>query len=209
MTVESIVDKRTFETRLRDAGNAIADASDSTKNWEPSRLSKDVQLRSYQLQGLRWLGTMHNTGLNGILADEMGLGKTLQTIAFLSKIVKPDSKFLIVIPLSLVMNWNEEWKRFAPSVNVKTLMGSSSEREECIKSLRKEPFTVLTTTYESCLRESEFLASIPWDYLVVDEAQRLKNKESMLHRHLKSLNCKNSVLLTGIISLLLKLMEFH
>lgn len=153
-----------------------------------------------KLMGLRWMGNLHASGLSGILADEMGLGKTLQTIAFLTHLHSNDgSKSLIVIPLSLMMNWKSEWESFAPGIRVSFLQGDANERREAKDAALKSSSTqILITTYEIANREIEFLSAQEWNFLVVDEGHRLKNPDSLLHRNLSMLQCKGRLLLTGI-----------
>ena len=96
-------------------------------------------LRGYQKTGYRWLRTLDVNGFGGILADDMGLGKTIQIIALLQAEAEahPESQSLIVCPASLVYNWENELKRFAPGLTVRTVTGTAPEREEILKNAAK------------------------------------------------------------------------
>ncbi|CUM65456.1 uncharacterized protein PRCAT00003095001 [Priceomyces carsonii] len=153
-------------------------------------------MKDYQLDGLQWLTTLYENGLNGILADEMGLGKTLQCISFFCFLIENGIKgpFLVVAPLSTIGNWFQEIKRFAPSISVLKYTGSKPERHK-IKLNQKE--NVVLTSYELAIKDFNRLNSIEWRYLVVDEGHRLKNMNCVLIRFLKKLNINNRLLITG------------
>lgn len=150
-------------------------------------------LRSYQEKGFNWLSSLDYLGFGGILGDEMGLGKTLQTIAFL--LSKEGSKTLIIAPTSLVFNWYSEFKKFAPSLKVVMVNESPDEREGIIKNY--ENYDVLITTYNLCKRDLESYKKIYFDYVILDEAQNIKNPSSQNARSVKELKCKNRFALTG------------
>lgn len=150
-------------------------------------------LRNYQEKGFKWLNTLDYLGFGGILGDEMGLGKTFQTIAFL--LSKEDSKSLIVAPTSLVFNWYSELKKFAPSLKVVMVNKSPSEREEIIKDYKK--YDILITTYNLVKRDLESYKKIFFDYVILDEAQNIKNPSSQNAKSVKELKSKNKFALTG------------
>jgi ATP-dependent DNA helicase len=162
-------------------------------------------LRDYQLAGVEWLISLWENGLNGILADEMGLGKTLQTIGFIAhlKSMQVAGPYLIVTPLSTLANWVNEFKRFAPSINVLLYHGSKEERQHMIN--RKMPkkketnadFPVIVTSYEIVMNDRKFLQRYHWKYIVVDEGHRLKNMNCRLIKELKTYSSANRLLLTG------------
>ncbi|XP_075837942.1 chromodomain-helicase-DNA-binding protein 1-like isoform X1 [Microtus pennsylvanicus] len=160
-----------------------------------------IHLRTYQLEGVNWLAQCFQ-GQNGcILGDEMGLGKTCQTIAFLVYLVgrlNDEGPFLILCPLSVLSNWKEELERFAPGLSCVTYVGDKEERTHLQQDLRQESrFHVLLTTYEICLKDASFLKSFSWSVLAVDEAHRLKNQSSLLHRTLSEFSVVFRLLLTG------------
>ncbi|XP_045334833.1 chromodomain-helicase-DNA-binding protein 1-like isoform X1 [Leopardus geoffroyi] len=160
-----------------------------------------IHLRSYQLEGVNWLAQCFHCQNGCILGDEMGLGKTCQTIAlfiYLAGRLNDEGPFLILCPLSVLSNWTEEMERFAPGLSCVTYAGDKEERAQLQQDLKQESrFHVLLTTYEICLKDSSFLKSFPWSVLVVDEAHRLKNQSSLLHKTLSEFSVVFSLLLTG------------
>nr|XP_009477860.1 PREDICTED: chromodomain-helicase-DNA-binding protein 1-like [Pelecanus crispus] len=131
----------------------------------------------------------------------MGLGKTCQTISlllYLTKNLTNKERFLILCPLSVLSNWKEELERFAPSLSFVTYIGSKEERPKLQQNLKEQShFHALLTTYEICLKDAAFLKLFNWAALVVDEAHRLKNQSSLLHKTLSEFSVGFSLLLTG------------
>ncbi|NP_001405749.1 chromodomain-helicase-DNA-binding protein 1-like isoform 2 [Mus musculus] len=160
-----------------------------------------IRLRSYQLEGVNWLVQCFHCQNGCILGDEMGLGKTCQTIALLIYLVgrlNDEGPFLVLCPLSVLSNWKEEMERFAPGLSCVTYTGDKEERARLQQDLRQESgFHVLLTTYEICLKDASFLKSFSWSVLAVDEAHRLKNQSSLLHRTLSEFSAVFRLLLTG------------
>ncbi|CCF59390.1 hypothetical protein KAFR_0G03580 [Kazachstania africana CBS 2517] len=159
------------------------------------------QLRHYQVQGLNWLISLHRSGLAGILADEMGLGKTLQTISFLGYlryIEKVPGPFLVIAPKSTLNNWKREVNRWTPEINAFILQGDKDERSELIKeNLLSCNFDVVIASYEIVIREKASLRKIDWEYIIIDEAHRIKNEESLLSQVLREFTSRNRLLITG------------
>ncbi|XP_076789108.1 chromodomain-helicase-DNA-binding protein 1-like isoform X1 [Arvicanthis niloticus] len=160
-----------------------------------------IHLRSYQLEGVNWLVQCFHSQNGCILGDEMGLGKTCQTIALLIYLVgrlNDEGPFLILCPLSVLSNWKEEMGRFAPGLSCVTYTGDKEERARLQQDLKQESgFNALLTTYEICLKDASFLKSFSWSVLAVDEAHRLKNQSSLLHRTLSEFSVVFRLLLTG------------
>ncbi|XP_042539879.1 chromodomain-helicase-DNA-binding protein 1-like [Dipodomys spectabilis] len=131
----------------------------------------------------------------------MGLGKTCQTIAlflYLAGRLNDEGPFLILCPLSVLNNWKEELERLAPDLSCIIYAGAKEERAHLQHGLKEESrFHVLLTTYEICLKDASFLKSFPWSVLVVDEAHRLKNQNSQLHKTLTEFSVVFRILLTG------------
>jgi chromodomain-helicase-DNA-binding protein 4 len=165
------------------------------------------ELMKYQVDGMNWLYYQWYQQKSGILADEMGLGKTIQIIAFLATMVH-DIKcfpFLIVVPNSTCANWRREIKQWAPQLRVVTYFGSQTARKlaydyelfpDKSKTLRCH---AVITSYDAAVdQESKrFFRRVQWQGLIVDEGQRLKNDQSMLHTALNSLRIPFRILLTG------------
>lgn len=158
-------------------------------------------MRDYQVAGLNWLISLHENGISGILADEMGLGKTLQTISFLGylrHIMGTTGPHLITVPKSTLDNWKREFARWTPEVNVLVLQGAKEERAQLINDrLVDENFDVCITSYEMILREKAHLRKFAWEYIIIDEAHRIKNEESSLAQVIRMFNSRNRLLITG------------
>lgn len=152
-----------------------------------------TSLRDYQQTGLKWLTMLDTYGFGGILADDMGLGKTLQTIAFLSSRMTKDSKVLILAPSSLIYNWLDECKRFAPSLDVAVVHGNKDQREEIIANGHQ----VLVTSYPSFRQDVALYRQERFDYLVLDEAQVMKNAQSKIAQLLREFEVGNCFALSG------------
>ncbi|XP_044308373.1 chromodomain-helicase-DNA-binding protein 1-like isoform X2 [Varanus komodoensis] len=159
-----------------------------------------IQLRPYQMEGVNWLTQCYGTWHGCILGDEMGLGKTCQAISLLVFLSGRLNKrpFLILCPLSVLNNWEEELKRFSPSLSFMTYSGGKEKRAELQQDLTSNhDFHILLTNYEVCLRDAAFLKRFHWACLVVDEAHRLKNQDSLLHKTLLEFSTDFRLLLTG------------
>jgi SWI/SNF-related matrix-associated actin-dependent regulator of chromatin subfamily A member 5 len=158
-------------------------------------------MRDYQVAGLNWLISLHENGISGILADEMGLGKTLQTISFIGYlrfIAGITGPHLVVVPKSTLDNWKREFERWIPEINVLVLQGNKDDRAELIKErLVDEKFDVCITSYEMILREKAHLKKFAWEYIIIDEAHRIKNEESSLAQMVRLFNSRNRLLITG------------
>ena len=158
-------------------------------------------MRDYQVQGLNWLISLYENGINGILADEMGLGKTLQTISFLGYLhflrgVK--GPHLIAVPKSTINNWAREFAHWIPEINILVFQGPKEERQDLIKErLLPQDFDVCITSYEMVLREKAHFKKFAWEYIIIDEAHRIKNEESMLSQIVRLFNSRNRLLITG------------
>ncbi|KAF7726770.1 hypothetical protein EC973_008458 [Apophysomyces ossiformis] len=159
------------------------------------------KLRDYQIQGLNWMISLYENGINGILADEMGLGKTLQTITFLGylKHVRGNAgPHLVVVPKSTLHNWKNEFSKWIPDFNAFVFHGDKATRAELIKT-RIQPldFEICITSYETCLMEKAQFKKISWQYIIIDEAHRIKNENSMLSQIVRILESRNRMLITG------------
>ncbi|VTZ67066.1 DEAD/DEAH box helicase, putative [Plasmodium chabaudi chabaudi] len=168
-------------------------------------------LMKYQLEGLEWLVSLHNNNLNGILADEMGLGKTVQTISLFAylkeleggeassqfKMHNEVGKNLIIVPLSTLPNWSNEFEKWCPSLNVIIYKGNKNERKDISKVLLEENYDICLTTFDIIIREKNILGKISWSYIIIDEGHRMKNDKSKLHSILSLFISKHRILLTG------------
>ena len=154
-------------------------------------------LRPYQLDGLRWLRFQEEQGFCGILADDMGLGKTVQTLAWVSMQRSDpdlaDSPTLIICPSSLVENWIEEGQRFVP--DLKFLNYSGSDRAKDQENI--DAYDVVVTSYAIARRDIEFMESLSYAVVVLDEAQYIKNHATQNSKAVKSLRSRHRLVLTG------------
>lgn len=159
------------------------------------------ELRPYQKQGLNWLASLYNNNTNGILADEMGLGKTIQTIALLSYLACEHhiwGPHLIVVPTSVMLNWEMEFKKFAPGFKVLTYYGSPQERARKRKGWNKiDAFHICITSYQLVVHDHSSFKRRKWRYMILDEAHNIKNFRSTRWKALLNFNTENRLLLTG------------
>ncbi|KAL7670714.1 hypothetical protein ACOME3_005641 [Neoechinorhynchus agilis] len=160
-------------------------------------------LRPYQHTGIDWLSKLYMNGLNGILADEMGLGKTIQTIAFLAHLACEHGIWgphLVVVPTSVVLNWEVEFKRWLPSFKLLTYYGSVRDRKERRKGwTRSNAFHVCITSYQTAIQDAYILKRRRWNVLVLDEAQQIKNFKSQRWQVLLGFRSRRRLLLTGTV----------
>lgn len=131
-------------------------------------------LREYQIIGLDWLVTLHNRKLNGILADEMGLGKTIQTISMLASLACDYGIWgphLIVVPTTIIMNWEMEIKRWCPGFKILTYFGSQKERKVKRHGWSKDnSFHICITSYKLVIQDHFAFRRKKWYYMILDEA---------------------------------------
>ncbi|GMM46784.1 DNA translocase [Pichia kluyveri] len=184
---------------LNNEEEEINESTTSFLNESPNYI--DGKLRDYQVQGLNWLISLYKNRLSGILADEMGLGKTLQTISFLGYLryyEKIDGPFLVIVPKSTLDNWRREFAKWTKDVNVVVLQGDKDERNNIINNiLLKANFDVCITSFEMIIREKSRLSKFRWQYMVIDEAHRIKNEQSSLSQIIRLFYSKNRLLITG------------
>ncbi|MGN0400559.1 MAG: SNF2 helicase associated domain-containing protein [Blautia sp.] len=156
----------------------------------PAELHAD--LRTYQQNGFRWLAMLASWGFGGILADDMGLGKTLQVIALLE--LKKEGA-LIVCPASLVYNWESEIHRFAPDLSVRLITGAGGERKEQIETAGEKD--ILVTSYDLLKRDKDVYKSKKFSYMIIDEAQYIKNAGTQSAKAVKEIRAVHRFALTG------------
>lgn len=155
-----------------------------------------ADLREYQIKGLNWLWFLYSYGLNGILADDMGLGKTLQALAMIQK-AKEENKqkkpALVICPTTVVFNWENEIKKFTP--DLKTLNLTGSTRSSLYKNIKSSDIVI--TSYAIIRRDIELLKKHEFRFIILDEAQNIKNADSQTAQATKMLNGQHKFALSG------------
>jgi superfamily II DNA or RNA helicase len=158
--------------------------------------SLQASLRPYQEAGLAWLQHLREHGVGGVLADDMGLGKTLQTIAHLcveKQHGRTDLPSLVVAPTSLVSNWQRELAKFAPHLRVTVLHGKDRDKRRADVN----GCDVCLTTYPVLVRDEEYFGTLELHYVILDEAQTIKNRRSRAHEAVQTLKSRHRLCLTG------------
>lgn len=156
-----------------------------------------ASLRAYQKRGYDWLLHLQELGLGGVLADDMGLGKTIQSLSYLMKIREKDksANFLIIVPTSLLYNWESEALSFTPSLNPIIIIGDQHEREKKLKNLKEGH--LLITSYATLRKDFKYYQNLQFHSIFVDEAQYIKNTYTQNAKATKLLNAKHHFALTG------------
>ncbi len=157
----------------------------------------EAVLRPYQATGFRWLKTLEHSGFGGLLADEMGLGKTVQMVAWFLTVPRTitGKTNLVVCPASLILNWGEELKRFAPGLKVALIMGNTRERKQ--QRLMGVDADVWVTSYDLLKRDVEDYAGGSFYACVLDEGQNIKNQSTQASKAVKGIQSQIRFVLTG------------
>ncbi|XP_037437385.1 probable helicase CHR10 [Triticum dicoccoides] len=202
-----------YERRLLAAADLVlsADGKSQLPRLSSTDLGVTADLKPHQLDGVDWLIRRYHLGVNVLLGDEMGLGKTLQAISLLSylkiKSIAP-GPFLVLCPLSVTDGWLSEFGKFCPTLKVIQYVGDKPHRRQIRRTIHEDvqksshsnelPFDVMLTSYDIALMDQDFLSQVPWLYVVIDEAQRLKNPSSVLYNVLEErFMMPRRLLLTG------------
>ncbi|QRK08188.1 DEAD/DEAH box helicase [Archangium violaceum] len=181
------------ETKARKAMTELRDTNGVPKVALPEGLN--ATLRHYQEAGLSWLWFLHRHGLSGILADDMGLGKTIQSLSLLQKVANEEGRkpSLVVAPTSVLANWEREAERFTPSL--KTVVWHGQDRKERVEDLKGADLVL--TSYALVRRDLDALSQVGFRYVILDEAQNIKNADSATAQACKSLPSDTRLALTG------------
>lgn len=185
---------------------------------EPEGLN--AELRTYQQEGFSWMKSISANGFGGCLADDMGLGKTLQTLTMLLKNKEENAGVkniestqgvnepqlfenknsqpasLIILPTSLVHNWQNEIKKFTPSLKYYRHQGTSRKKIANLKGVLNY-YDVILTTYGTIRNDFSFLSEVTFNYIILDESQYIKNPDSKTYKAVCELKSKNKLVLTG------------
>ncbi|RDX40677.1 hypothetical protein OH76DRAFT_1412809 [Lentinus brumalis] len=174
--------------------------------WDPQAKIKPPlllrgSLRPYQQAGLEWLASIHARNLNGILADEMGLGKTIQTLSLLAHLACDRGIWgphLIIVPTSVLLNWEMEFKKFLPGFKVLSYHGNTKQRKELRQGWNnKYHFNACITSYTLASRDAHVFKRKRWYYMILDEAHMIKNFKSQRWNILLMFRSFRRLLLTG------------
>lgn len=184
-----------------------------TISQTPMQGQFEATLRPYQLNGFKWLNTLYENNKGGILADDMGLGKTLQTLALLSHIyatapIRPDATAdnsynittlqpsLIVMPVSLIHNWNNEIKKFTQHLKVYNYTGKNRVQSTQIDKIIRH-YHIVITTYGLLRNDINYLSAAHFEYLILDESQYIKNPSSITYKAACNINAKHFLTISG------------
>lgn len=196
-----------LDSLLRENGGVRTERSGAFKKLvqdiaEPEELEYQVPegilgtLREYQKTGFRWLKSLAYYGMGGILADDMGLGKTLQVIAFiLSEKKEGGLPNLVVAPTSLVYNWQEEVRKFAPQLKTAVILGTPEERRVLLESCTEADLVI--TSYGLLKRDIDYYHTHQFQYCIIDEAQHIKNPATLGAKTVKAIKAGSYFALTG------------
>ncbi|EFW99983.1 helicase swr1 [Grosmannia clavigera kw1407] len=158
-------------------------------------------LREYQHYGLDWLAGLYANNTNGILADEMGLGKTIQTIALLAHLACQHEVWgphLVIVPTSVILNWEMEFKKWCPAFKILTYYGSQDERKRKRTGWTNDDvWNVCITSYQIVVQDQQVFKRRRWHYMILDEAHNIKNFKSQRWQSLLGFNTHSRLLLTG------------
>ena len=214
-TLQQLRSKRTKNGFIQTSSLAAYQLAEFFKGKDRVQFSKDVQqlafdlthpeefplpklqvkadLRDYQETGVKWLSMLDKYGFGGILADDMGLGKTLQTISFLSSRIDDSKKVLILAPSSLIYNWSDEFAKFAPHLDVAVVYGLKNVRDDLIA----EKHQITITSYASFRQDVEEYRDNHFQYLILDEAQVMKNDQTKIAQYLRDFEVEHTYALSG------------
>ncbi|GAB1451708.1 DEAD/DEAH box helicase [Draconibacterium sp.] len=218
--------QNTLQGKIESVAEKLKKLDNLEKAEYPLPSALKAQLRSYQLEGYNWMHQLHENGFGGCLADDMGLGKTLQTLALLLKLKRQKSGVIInhpfatngqldlfaqmpnadeeanqpasiiVLPTSLVHNWDNEIRKFTPTLKVYKYVGN--QRKKSVDLRKIIPFyDIILTTYGTVRNDIKILRSTEFFYAVLDESQYIKNTASKTYKAILQLKAKHRLVLTG------------
>ena len=189
--VQDMIDEKAFENDFLGNKDFFEGINELPKE-EVEYPKLNATLRDYQKYGYKWLKYLTDNNLGACLADDMGLGKTLQAIALLSNLhEEKKKKSMVIMPKSLIYNWENEIKKFAPKLKVGVYYGINRD----FSSLKK--VDVILTTYGTIRNDIENLLEHKFDLLILDESQNIKNINSQTTKAVLLLNAKKRVALSG------------
>ncbi|KAK8211412.1 swr1 complex component [Zalaria obscura] len=224
LSADSHGEDQSSQLSLKDDTTAVPTEAESTTSIDPEDTSRTADsaaatpqplkqiytkvpsllrgtLREYQHYGLDWLAKLYKNQTNGILADEMGLGKTIQTIALLAHLAEEHGIWgphFIVVPTSVILNWEMEFKKFLPGFKVLSYYGTAEERAVKRKGWSNpDNWNVVITSYQLVLKDLPSIRVPEWHYMILDEAHNIKNFNSQRYQAMIRLKTHARLLLTG------------
>ncbi len=189
-----------MQRSLKQYVDQLSDKQGLPSLQKPSLLQ--AELRPYQQEGFEWLAFMRSQGFGACLADDMGLGKTVQLITYILYTIETlqnDKPSLIICPTSVLGNWQKELQRFAPTLRVHMHYGANRLKGDDLIELTKQqdgPQLVLTT-FGTVTQDIDFLQTIDWNIVGLDEAQNIKNMQTQQSRSIRKLQGEHHIALTG------------
>ncbi|MDR6486428.1 hypothetical protein J2799_000913 [Chryseobacterium vietnamense] len=195
--VTSLFEKEVLSQEIQEELASYSTKFSKVKNIPETAVPAELngELRDYQHDGLNWLNFLDSFNFGGCLADDMGLGKTIQIIAFIlsQREKRGHTTNLIVVPTSLLFNWQEDLSRFAPSIKVLLHYGADRPKTTAHMS----DYEVILTTYGMLLSDIQFLKNFNFNYVFLDESQVIKNPNSERYKAARLLQSRNRIVLTG------------
>ncbi|PKF76173.1 DEAD/DEAH box helicase [Chryseobacterium sp. PMSZPI] len=195
--ISSLFEKEILSEEVKDEINSYSSKFYTNKNIPKIKVPSELkaELRDYQHDGLNWLNFLDDFNFGGCLADDMGLGKTLQVLAFIlsQREKRGHTTNLVVVPTSLLFNWQEEIEKFAPSIKVFVHYGADRQKS----AMHFSDHEIVLTSYGMLLSDIRFLKTFCFNYIFLDESQTIKNPNSERYKAARLLQSRNRVVLTG------------
>lgn len=195
--IDTLYEEEDLDDALKLEVETLKQKMASFKSIEKVEVPKSLNanLRSYQKEGLNWLNFLDEFNFGGCLADDMGLGKTIQILAFLllQRKRKEGNTNLIVVPTSLIFNWEKEIAKFAPDLKYKTIYGANRIKNTDDFS----EYELILTSYGTLLSDIKFLKDFRFNYAILDESQAIKNPESQRFKAVRLIQARNRLVMTG------------
>ena len=195
----SMLENSGVKIELDDEVKALSDSlANGGGKAETPEMASGVSLRDYQKRGYEWMTALDRMHMGGILADDMGLGKTAQIIALLLATREEGRTSLVVAPTSLTYNWLSEFHKFAPDLSVTVLSGNGTQRAGLIRHITTNgDVDVVITSYPLIRRDISLLKDFRFRFVILDEAQNIKNAGSVAAQAVKQLQADTRFALTG------------
>lgn len=195
--VEELYEEELLDIESRERLNLFKSKLSGFEAIEQVAVPDDLKatLRGYQKEGLNWLNFLDSFNFGGCLADDMGLGKTVQILAFIlaQRERVAQNTNLVIVPASLVFNWQQEIRKFAPTLKVLTIYGADRNK----KTENFNQYEVVLTSYGTLLSDVRLLKDYRFNYIFLDESQLIKNPDSQRYKAVRLLRSRNKIVMTG------------